>query len=1483
MADAVRIEISVEAVDNTSKTVQELILNLQSIGTAANKTQSGMDKASSSVSKFDAQADKTTKTLQGWMKQKWQLALEAKDRVSPVLSTLKSGLNSLTSRAWSVTMRVFDFITSPVRGIINLLRNPLFQAGSILGISVGLKDTIDTYKEFESAMSQVQAVSGASSSELEKLTEKAKEMGATTKFTAEESAEAFNYMAMAGWKTSDMMNGIEGILSLAAASGEDLATTADIVTDALTAFGMTAGDAGHFSDVLAAASSNANTNVGMMGETFKYVGAMAGTLGYSIEDTALAIGLMANAGIKSSQAGTELNSIFTRLSVNTNGARDAIENLGISFFDSTGTARPFADVLGELRTATANYTDEQKTNLANTIAGQRAQAGLLAMLNASTADYNKLAEAVSNADGASARMSETMLDNLQGSFTLLQSAVDGVKISLGERLAPYVRSFADGLTARMPAVQRAVNQFMDWFDGKVELVKQRYQDAIDTEGFEDMGIFDKAKILWEKIISDPFHEWWNSTGKKMVADAAQDIGMGLGTGIKNGLLALLGIDISGTTDEGVSIGRSFAQGFMEGFDTDTVGAALKTAIRGMFSDVGKLLPGGETPGLDTAISAFLLYKMVTPAIALGKGAINVGKGIFGTPASGGPSLASLALGSASAGTGLLGFGANTAITLGAGNLAGGASLSAGALSALGLGAVAGGAIGAGTAISGVVDFVKASKAEDQKEKDLYNETGTMKVGGALSGAAVGAAVGAMLGPLGIAAGALIGAGVGGIAGLMGSNKRKKEYEEQQKQIEEAAAAEARAHEVITAKAAYTGQAVQNITFKSQELNDAFHDTEVSAEDFGAMFQKAVSQKIQAAFGNITLSLQEIKSLADSIVFDGMSRDAENFGYALETSEKTLSDVKADLTAIEKNNWRASLGFDFSADELKTYQTQVENFVKDATSYIENKHYEATLALRLITGGEGDTAALDTAYASITQQVNDLTAQLQETLSAALADGVITNETIELDGDIIQINELEAITSLQNQITEILNTVSAAESEASLSALKIKYGGTDLDYASFQQLQAELDSNIQSMTASYDEALKVSLTNLELQLAQGAISEEEKAALEQELSDNYHMQIDEMNVRVESFQLDTLAEAFSSELDAALEASDLQGTTSEKLKTILETALAVDPEPAQWTTAQISQWLGLDQLGDSVDPSAISEVFRGIAASLPKSISNEVKTSLDAMDLTEAQEVLKTTLNTDIAEAIEKADLAEALSGLAELQALVAAQAAIEFGKEIPVTVPVTVTYDYTQTNPNVPAPNVTAQSVLSDPNLNQAPSYMGGVSGGHHRATGGFTNGAELSWVGEDGPEAIIPLSMKRRERGLELYEQVGKILGVAENANGGVYGFHFSPYPSDTNLPTEREWDVSTHSPAPPMTVSAEPITIDAQTPPTSAASGLPPVSISVQVQPSFVIDGGDRSEDELVEILRRHMADIADDIGDELAERLVPVFDNMPLKGAT
>ena len=295
---------------------------------------------------------------------------------------------------------------------------------------------------FEAEMSKVSAISGATGDELSSLTDKAKEMGAKTKFSATESAQAMEYMAMAGWKTADMLNGIEGIMNLAAASGEDLATTSDIVTDALTAFGLSAQDSTHFADVLAAASSNANTNVSMMGETFKYVAPVAGALGFSVEDCGVAIGLMANSGIKAGQAGTSLRQMLSRLTKPTKEVQTAMNTLGLSLTDSVGNVKSLDTVMSDLRSGFSGLSKAEQTQIATSLAGQEAMSGLLAIVNASDEDFNKLKNSIYNADGAAAEMAATMQDNLAGQITILKSGLEGLGISIYESVEVPLKNLA---------------------------------------------------------------------------------------------------------------------------------------------------------------------------------------------------------------------------------------------------------------------------------------------------------------------------------------------------------------------------------------------------------------------------------------------------------------------------------------------------------------------------------------------------------------------------------------------------------------------------------------------------------------------------------------------------------------------------------------------------------------------------------------------------------------------------------------------------------------------------------------------------------------------------------------------------------------------------------------------------------------------------------------------------------------------------------
>ena len=298
---------------------------------------------------------------------------------------------------------------------------------------------VKTAADFDSAMSQVAAVSGATGEDLEALREKAREMGAKTKFSASEAAEAMNYMAMAGWKTGDMLEGIEGIMNLAAASGEELATTSDIVTDALTAFGLSASDSGHFADILAAASSNANTNVSMMGETFKYCAPIAGALGFSAEDTAEAIGLMANAGIKSSQAGTSLRTIMNNLAGEVKICGDNIGEVTIATTNADGSMRELSDILADCRVAFSGLSESEAAAAAESLVGKNAMSGFLALMQAAPTDIEKLSTAIDNCDGTSEQMANTMQDNLAGQLTILKSQLEELAISFGELLMPAIR------------------------------------------------------------------------------------------------------------------------------------------------------------------------------------------------------------------------------------------------------------------------------------------------------------------------------------------------------------------------------------------------------------------------------------------------------------------------------------------------------------------------------------------------------------------------------------------------------------------------------------------------------------------------------------------------------------------------------------------------------------------------------------------------------------------------------------------------------------------------------------------------------------------------------------------------------------------------------------------------------------------------------------------------------------------------------------
>ena len=498
--------------------------------------------------------------------------------VKAVLSAVDRGFTSTLNNAGRSIDTLSGKISSGLGfGILTGIGQKAFD--TIAGGAKSLvSSVVSTGMAFESSMSNVQALSGATGADFEALSEKAQEMGAKTKFSASEAADAMGYMAMAGWNAKDMLNGIEGVMNLAAASGEDLASVSDIVTDAMTAFGLAAdgttkgvANATYFADTLAATAASANTNVGLMGETFKYVGTMAGSLGYSIEDVSLAIGLMANRGLKGSMAGTSLNSVMTRLATNTSGAREAIEKLGVEFYDSSGNARALGDVMTELRDATKGMNNEQKTALANTVAGMEAQKGLLAILNATDNEYNSLADSINNSTGAAQKQADVKMDNLYGDVTILKSAWDGLSIGIYTAANALGKS-KDGLGSMRSVVQSVTD------------IVNKTADAVEnlSNVYASSGLSGVVAEV-NKMLSG------TSDGVKNVGATIAGIGAVVGANafFSSGTWSAVskGIDVvNGGFGGLVSSVASSAAGFksnLSKFSIDSVGKGIQKNIRGM--------------------------------------------------------------------------------------------------------------------------------------------------------------------------------------------------------------------------------------------------------------------------------------------------------------------------------------------------------------------------------------------------------------------------------------------------------------------------------------------------------------------------------------------------------------------------------------------------------------------------------------------------------------------------------------------------------------------------------------------------------------------------------------------------------------------------------------------------------------------------------------------------------------------------------------
>lgn len=466
MAADIGVKVSVDGYSEFKRNIQDITQQQKTLKTEMQAVSSAWDKSTS--------AEKKAAEQKRILSQQIEAQKKKVEELESVLSKVeeKYGENSREAESWREKLNSATAELNNMKTALHDIPNGIEQMGTAMqsageklsamgdalmpisaaAAAIGVA-AVKTTADFDSSMSKVSAISGATGKDFDALRDKAREMGAETKFSASEAADAFTFMAMAGWKTEEMMQGIDGIMSLSAADGLDLATTSDIVTDSLSAFGLTAKDSAHFADVLAAASTNANTNVSMMGETFKYAAPVAGALGFSVEDVATAVGLMANAGIKGSQAGTALRGWLTRMAKPTKESLNAMKFLDIEIQNTDGSMKSLSEIISYTKRQFDTLNEAEKAQYAAMLAGQNGMSGLLAIMNASEDDIEKLSKAIKTANGTAKDMAETMQDNLNGQLTILKSQLSEAAISIGDALIPKIREATS-------VVQSAT----DWFN-----------------------------------------------------------------------------------------------------------------------------------------------------------------------------------------------------------------------------------------------------------------------------------------------------------------------------------------------------------------------------------------------------------------------------------------------------------------------------------------------------------------------------------------------------------------------------------------------------------------------------------------------------------------------------------------------------------------------------------------------------------------------------------------------------------------------------------------------------------------------------------------------------------------------------------------------------------------------------------------------------------------------------------------------------------
>lgn len=1436
----------------------------------------------------------------------------ASDEATPVIRAAQDAAESWGGSVFNATIGVIDAATAPISALASAAKNPVVQGASLIGASFGVAESVNSFQDFEAMMSQVKAISGATGQAFDDLTAKAQEMGATTKFTATESAEAFNYMAMAGWKPQQMIDGISGIMSLAAASGEDLGTTSDIVTDAITAFGLTAGDAGHFADVLAQASANANTDVSMLGESFKYVAPVAGAMKYSIEDTSLALGLMASANVKGSMSGTALKTSIANMVKPTNDMAEAMDKYGISITDGEGNLKSLKGVIDNVRGSLGGLSRDEQTAVASTIFGKEAMAGMLAIVNASEEDYNKLSNAIYNANDAAEDMADTMLDNLKGSFTLMQSAIEGTENAFGKRLSPYLRGIAGGITDMMPEITDGINAVMDVVDDKIAGVKRKITDMTGSDEWKNADLFGKIDIAWDSIIAKPFGNW-------VSGDGAQLISSGLGTLFSSAAAILPGGEKAGLTSwlsagvlakGAVAIaqkGKSVVETLSpigDAISNITEAAGSANDVMDFASNLGSMIPMGAKVGLAAA--------GITAAIIGIKLAIdkynqtqleNSLEEHFGKIKLSADEVKDVA-------AGILNQKYLTNVELALNEVQNADNLRAEAQKAL--------------ESNDVLEFksrvgITLTADEQQEYTDNINTFVESKIS-ELESRTFAAHIHVQTYLGGTEDGQTLAQNIKEWA--RADNLELSDLSSQLSQK----ASEALKDGIVDVNEEEAISALQekmnNITARWKEaeaqaqwdwINQKYGQlsaADLESGSFTDLMDEMRSQRETAMesikadttqwyseleamkdYGRITP--EQYESYKEQTGWYVRGQEGSELSKSLELGSNTLNDtygekITGNIQTLTETAQNALKSAETSL-QSGSYGTIASTFDNMFTSMDNGKGF-------LGIGADADQRALNELYQSMAPDVSQMGSLIdqyreagqavpkslmegyKEAIEVGAAAGDVDAAWQNYANQILESGSEEMKSVLTDPNNPMYESVREQLPEELKTAIDRATAETTPDEITLEGLRAAVDGDVDIDKDSWVSALneklgdlatteEVTADNVKIKVEQGdclweignALGIDWQTIAEQNgIESPYIIHPDqELTISMDTIKAEMDGDKAQAAIEQAMSALDAEGAemsvTAEGVKVDLAN-VEVDSDVA---AAQIESALGMES--GTLAANGI-EIQAGATVTIPQELvqvdtsgiqsATEAQTETEPVETDTSANVNITEATTDASGAKEQAQsevestFSESMpadghtdvtldqtNNAAEVYSEVAGEVQSTFSNPIPASCTVNVTLDWHITNPSA---GITTSGSGS--------SVTASIAG---NAEGSIVTGPLLSWVGEDGPEAIIPLGSKRRDRGMDLWLQAGRALGVKEYADGGMIG----------NVPLSGDSADSSSG---------------------SSGSSGDKGQIVVNMNPVFNINGDGGND--TVNSIKEKLKELINEMSGELASRLLESYANMP-----